>query len=66
MDKIIRQGDQEVRVFVTPEGVTGIVATAVPMSALDGLAAKLEARIEARRKNANGTGAMPMPRTLKT
>lgn len=52
MDKIIRQGSKEVRVFRTPEGVTGIVDTSVPMSALDGLAAKLEGRLRARAKNA--------------
>ncbi|MBT9610579.1 MAG: hypothetical protein ACOZE7_04300 [Pseudomonadota bacterium] len=48
MDKIIRQGDKEVRVFRTPDGVTGIVDTSVPMPALDGLAAKLEQRLAAR------------------
>jgi len=52
MDKIIRQGDKEVRVFRTPDGVTGIVDTSVPMSALDGLAAKLEERLAARARTA--------------
>lgn len=50
MDRIIRQGDKEVRMFVTPEGVTGIVDTSVPLQVLDGLAAKLEQRLKCRRE----------------
>jgi hypothetical protein len=52
MDKIIRQGGKEVRVFRTPEGVVGIVDTSIPKEALDALASKLRARISARSANA--------------
>lgn len=48
MDRIIKQGDKEVRMFVTPEGVTGIIDTSVPLQVLDGLAAKLEQRLQRR------------------
>lgn len=50
MSKIIRHGDKEVMVFTTPDGVTGIVDTAIPAKALDAMAAKLEMRLRAMSK----------------
>ncbi len=47
MSKIIRHGDKEVMVFTTPDGVTGIVDTAIPAKALDAMAVKLEKRLRA-------------------
>lgn len=47
MDRLKKLDSKQVRVFKTPGGVTGIVATCIPDAALAGLEQKLQAKIAA-------------------
>lgn len=42
----LRRGNKEVKQFMTPSGVVGIVATSIPPEALAGWAERLEAQLE--------------------
>lgn len=53
--EILKQDGREVVKFETPSGVTGVVATSIPTSALEALAKKLSQRLSA----ANGPEATP-------
>lgn len=54
-----KSGREFVR-FVTPSGITGVVASCIPLAALDVLVRKLERRI-ARRAGAQNTSAKGLP-----
>ncbi|MBK6616317.1 hypothetical protein [Ottowia sp.] len=59
--QVLRSGDKEAVKFVTPSGVTGIVATSLPSELVAKLAKKLEGKL---RRSGHLTG--PLPTSSKT
>ena len=57
--RFIREGDKEVAWFVTASGVTGIVATSIPVQALEALRSKLACKV--RRDDAKLARKRPGP-----
>ena len=63
---ILKDGDKEVVKFKTPAGVTGYIATCIPLSAIEAFAARLEKKIQRRERRESLKQNLAQPGPSKT